>query len=948
MLLFVVMSSTAAALSSAFQTRPPSRRRCEGRGLATKLRKSRDNCMNIVDVSFDEPSALKISPSSLMASSAREGSDGSSSSGGGGRSRRRGESSSSSSAAGGTTSASSGGGGPVSPLLLRLQDQRDEVHQLLRHKQSFEAVGTVEAMFDTMDRARGGGDGSSDGTQQTVNGGRSSVGERRDDDGVDAAAADEENVRDAASRLVDEAAAAVTNRAFAPPYGPNALGRIALGLEVAELQLSSASLLSSPFGTLPRWTWLNALRALTGVAGQRPRRRARRGPSSSSPDLDPASEAYQILQRLVTGRGVRAHSPNQLDERDFSMVLNAFVKTGRMDMAHRIVALQERTDDAPPLSPVAYSILIKGYGKRRDAENIDMLLRHAKKNGIVPDTIMYNSLIDGYVNCDMVDEAYSAFMALFDDDKKGGMGLRDGPTPNVRTYNTMLKGFAKRGDLSKALKLSERMEGAGLWDDITTNTLVNVAVKADEFDVAEEILNNHTGSFQSGQGRNDRDGPHQKRDGRKHPNVEAYTEIIDGYAKAGALDKALGTLQLMRKRGVAPNEYTYTCVIGAMARAGKVLEAKKMLGFMASADVQPTVITYNALITGMLADPPPPPKSPSEESGSGGGGHSHSHSDAFLSEDQASYNTAVVDSLGLLTRMIKAGVLPDPITVSSIVEGMGRCRPARLNEARTVLAKLEKDGLASAGDERVGTALIRACAQGGDFDGSVAAFRGIANPDLVAFNAFLDSCCRCGNIKVAFEVFKKFVGRAAGTSSGGKGRAMGSIKQKPDVITFTILISALLKTESLPARKRVYRLYQEMRMWGITPDPSLVDVILEAMTRGGPFGLSRENVKFTAKVLKDAEAIKWGPGELEKRKRAVRGILIYGVGEVWQGKEDEHPETVDDVLFAMKGWNKVDSGFRLWGGVDQESRPAPEDGKDVDEFLDSHGWNDVSSGFRLF
>ena len=48
-------------------------------------------------------------------------------------------------------------------------------------------------------------------------------------------------------------------------------------------------------------------------------------------------------------------------------------------------------------------------------------------------------------------------------------------------------------------------------------------------------------------------------------------------------------------------------------------------------------------------------------------------------------------------------------------------------------------------------------------------------------------------------------------------------------------------------------------------------------------------------------------------------------------------DTEDDI-FKEHGWNKVDSGFQLWG-----KRQALVD----DVFLRSKGWNSVDSGFRI-
>merc|ERR1712113_172497 len=99
----------------------------------------------------------------------------------------------------------------------------------------------------------------------------------------------------------------------------------------------------------------------------------------------------------------------------------------------------------------------------------------------------------------------------------------------------------------------------------------------------------------------------------------------------------------------------------------------------------------------------------------------------------------------------------------------------------------------------------------------------------------------------------------------------------------------------------------------------------------------------------------WEPGEYDRRMRAVRGVFVGRMSEVWKQDEARYGmETFDgsaeDPLFKKKGWNKVDSGFRLWGGGFDKRMGGEEqqDGEDVDEFLEAHGWNDVDSGFRLF
>ena len=469
------------------------------------------------------------------------------------------------------------------------------------------------------------------------------------------------------------------------------------------------------------------------------------------------------------------------------MVLNAVCFVGRMDMAHKIVALQERTKRAPPLSPVAYSILLKGYGRLHDLQNVQMIMSHAGTNGVKPDTIMLNSAIDAFVNCDDLETAQDIFHYMKDRDYVGHEFSRYSswlqpntrPAPNRRTYNTILKGLARRGETEAAIKLAREMEKIRLWDDVTTNTLVSAAIKAHDFDLAEGILNNYTAVLDS------------KSNHTRHPNVEAYTELVDGYAKAIDLDKAFGILRCMFQRGVEPNEYTYTCIIGGLARAKKVNQAMSMLDFMESKKIIPQTVTYNAFISGLVT--PAQPFSSCEES--------------------ESLTYYVSKAIELLRRMMNVGVRPNSVTISVLVDGLGRCNPPRLVEAKTLVAKLRKEGIIATDDCRIATAMVRICGLGNDLKAALENFRQMNKPDLVAVNTFLDACCRCEHEKLAFDTFDHFFGK----------RSTGVIA--PDVITYSILIAALLKVGTPSAMQRTRLLYTEMkRKRGIMPDKALVDM----------------------------------------------------------------------------------------------------------------------------
>lgn len=713
-------------------------------------------------------------------------------------------------------------------------------------------------------------------------------------------------------QIMDDAVGGFTALAFAKPYrGRNAHRRVGTGLEALQLQLSS---FPSPIDEVPRHSLVEALRALSAIMAQDRDRSTYKKQSSIT-----AETAFRILQRLLSGVGVRGaadgRAPRQaLSERDFNSVLNAVVNAGRMDVAHKVVALQERTPTAPPLTPVTYSIMLKGYGRLGDSENVEMILEKAEGNGIDPDTVMLNSILDALVNCKKIEKAEAVFRKMITNTDKS-------TAPNIRTYNTMLKGFAISGALDQARDLAGLMQTQHMWDAVTTNTLVSAAVNAQAFEYAEEVLVMYTESPREGQGLFEGER-------RDHPNVEAYTQLLDGYAKAGFLDKALNTLQKMRCIQVTPNEYTYTCMVAGLARNNRFESAIKLLDFMEANGVIPSVVTYNAFISALGQV-------------STGGTHDE--------QENASLEFEFVEQgIELLRRMMAKGTRPNVTTISTLLECFAKCSRSRIGEATAIVQRFEREGVIPIDDVMVNTAMLRVYGAAKDVMGALEVFRRIRKPDTVAVNAFLDAACRSGELKIAFDTFEYLFGPQVHSRH----------YLKPDVITFSILMSSQLRLNTVRGVRKAQNLYQDMRQRLIKPDHALVDMILSAMTKGGRIGLQTSDIQFVVQVLKDASTLEWKSGDLEQRKQTVRAIMVGRMSEVWKVKEDYYGMNVDngieeeeDELFRRKGWNKVDSGFRLWGGGDSlrmgqgQKRPKSEQ---IDDFLASKGWNDVDSGFRLF
>lgn len=722
-----------------------------------------------------------------------------------------------------------------------------------------------------------------------------------------------EPIRLALSEVVDDIVQSLCRKAFrgtSPRYD-----NVIQAVFALQLQLSCDKKLSEPYRTVPKRTLASALTALTSVNEVQGRQSfVLRGSAASSVAT---KLSFRILQRLITGVGVRPDKDKyqtKVHEREINQVLNVFSNLGRMDMAHRIVALQERTRHAPPLSPVAYSILLKGYGRQGDLGQVQQVLRQANKNKIKPDVVLLNTLMDAYINCNDVAKARAVFDQMTSEsvsaDRSSIFRGHALPRPNRRSYNIMLKGFANAGAYNEAIKLSDQMGESQNWDPVTTNTLVRAAVIARKFDAAERLLAKYT-LYPS-----DVDPSASN----PHPNVEAYTHLLDAHAKAGDMNKALSVMQTMGQRSVQPNIWTYTCLVAGFGRNQQLGEAKKMLAFMVQKDCPPSTVTYNALMTGLIE---------------GAKQQNASEDDA----NSLGIDLAVDQSLALLRDLMTNGIRPNSATATLLVDALGRCDPPRIEPASLLVDTLEKKRLIPTGDVQVITALIRVCGMAGNMKRAVKYFRRLKSPDLVAINAFLDTCQRCEQHNLAMDTFNYYF--------------LGKYKSlAPDVITYSVLIGSVLKNGDVGGLREAQILYSDMkRKWRICPDTGMIDMLLKAaIVVARKTSLAKRDVSFVARIIRDAERLTWQEGQLERRKHAVRSILGDRLRDAFLDEQrlGSLSQPDDDELLKKKGWNKVDSGFRLWGqssgdlGVGTSRQQEP-----VDQFLESHGWNNVDSGFRI-
>merc|ERR1719262_922005 len=99
-----------------------------------------------------------------------------------------------------------------------------------------------------------------------------------------------------------------------------------------------------------------------------------------------------------------------------------------------------------------------------------------KSDGIVPNMVSYNTMIDGNARTGRMDRAEE----LFKDMQASGI------SPDIITYSTLVKGYCMNGDIDKGFAVLKQMTSRGKHepDEILYNSLLDGCAKQHRVDDA--------------------------------------------------------------------------------------------------------------------------------------------------------------------------------------------------------------------------------------------------------------------------------------------------------------------------------------------------------------------------------------------------------------------------------------------------------------------------------
>ncbi|CAN6347069.1 unnamed protein product [Urochloa humidicola] len=186
---------------------------------------------------------------------------------------------------------------------------------------------------------------------------------------------------------------------------------------------------------------------------------------------------------------------------------------------------------------------------------------HSMKANLEADEYIKNALIDMYAKCDHLTAARAVFDALAHDD--------------AVSYNAMIEGYARQGDLTEALHVFRKMRYCSIRPNLLTFvSLLGVSSFHSAIELSKQI---HGLIIRSG------------------TSADLYmgSALIDAYSKCSLVDDAKAVFLLMHNRDLV----VWNAMIFGHAQNEQGEEAVKLFSQLRASGVTPNEFTFVALVT---------------------------------------------------------------------------------------------------------------------------------------------------------------------------------------------------------------------------------------------------------------------------------------------------------------------------------------------------------------
>eukprot|EP00933_Yihiella_yeosuensis_P025230 TRINITY_DN1957_c1_g1_i1.p1 TRINITY_DN1957_c1_g1~~TRINITY_DN1957_c1_g1_i1.p1 ORF type:complete len:1032 (-),score=250.13 TRINITY_DN1957_c1_g1_i1:180-3275(-) len=344
-------------------------------------------------------------------------------------------------------------------------------------------------------------------------------------------------------------------------------------------------------------------------------------------------KAFDVIKKLK-------ESQVQIDVAAFNCVMDVCVQAKDMRRARDLMDEMKATG---LLDVITFNTLLKGHCSSGDLSGAKALLKEMTSQGLEPNDVSYNCIINAAVSTGKLAEAWS----LIDMMEEKGIKI-DNYTISImmKTLKTTKGNFR---DVARTLDLLDRSGIEVCSDEILFNTVLETCTRQKEFKRVDGYIKQYEKSqlrpsvpiygtlikSMSCLKRVDRCWHYwmemvEKR-GLKPtdialgcmldalvcndkvddavelfnewkvkltPNTVLYSILVKGFANSSQSDRAMEACREMRQTGMKMNIVVYNSMIDAQARCGKMEQVGDLIGFMQEDGIQPDTITHSTIVKG--------------------------------------------------------------------------------------------------------------------------------------------------------------------------------------------------------------------------------------------------------------------------------------------------------------------------------------------------------------
>lgn len=376
-----------------------------------------------------------------------------------------------------------------------------------------------------------------------------------------------------------------------------------------------------------------------------------------------------------------------------------------------------------------------------------VVLDQMQKNSLNPDITIFNTLLD--TTSRLKDFNNFNRLSQLICGEKGNESL---PSPNVVTYNIILKGINmemiksenKDYEMSiiKTKNVLKSMEANEIQpNDITLNTVIDIMVDSGNFDLAWEYYDEMESKYQV------------------EPDIYTYSTLlksIKNYEPDNKnIERAFNILKIVRlskTKGIKPDEILYNCILDTCVKYNRTKQAEIVFQDMLDAGVSPSKITYAIMIKAYGND----------------------------------YNFD--KAIEMFTEMKSKGIVANDIIYGCLLNAAVKSN--KIEKALEIYEDIKTNNIPM--NIILYSTLIKGYTRVKNFAKAFEIYQKLQEDEnvetnTISYNAILDCCVECSDFKMMNQIYEEFKEEAISDENS----------PQPDLITYSTVIKGYCKMKNM-------------------------------------------------------------------------------------------------------------------------------------------------------